>query len=64
MADKPVMMIIPTESGYVFMPFQMNVLLALGDARKQVHACETLESLAEKVREFYAPDEPTPEPGQ
>lgn len=60
MTSNPVMIVVPTKTGFVLMPFDMNCLMSLGDGRHKVHACESLDSLTDKLREVYAPEEAVP----
>jgi len=50
----PIMMIIPTDNGFVFMPFNMNVLVSVDPTKTaEVLVARNAAELAELVREHY-----------
>lgn len=66
MSDKAVMMIIPVENGFAFMPNDMDMLVSVGPKKMggkwstpRVSVARTVDELADLVREQYAkPEDP------
>lgn len=49
-----IMMIIPTQNGFLFMPFDMNVLVSVDPKKRAgVLVAKDKDELAELVREHY-----------
>lgn len=54
MTDSQIMMIVPTENGFIFMPFDLNVLVSV-DPKKTacVKVAQDISELGELVIEHY-----------
>lgn len=54
-----VMMIVPVENGFVFMPINMDLMMSLKDGSKAVQVAADATKLSDLVHAYYEEEKPS-----